>query len=91
MDCSCPYAIDGHNCKHITAALYTYQEHIEYKPSINDHIANNSPILDEIIEKASDKQVCNFLFNVLKDDDKLLSRFKILVDKSQIDINQYKR
>ena len=31
MYCSSPYAMDEHNCKHITAVLYTYQEHIEYK------------------------------------------------------------
>ena len=88
MYCSCPYAADGHNCKHMAAVLYTYQEHIEYESSINNHISNNSSTLDEIIKKASDKQVRDFLFNVLKDDDKLLSRFKILVDKSQIDIKQ---
>ena len=91
MYCSCPYAADGHNCKHMAAVLYTYQEHIEYESSINNHISNNSSTLDEIIKKASDKQVRDFLFNVLKDDDKLLSRFKILVDKSQIDIKQYKK
>ena len=86
MYCSCPYAADGHNCKHMAAVLYTYQEHIEYESSINNHISNNSSTLDEIIKKASDKQVRDFLFNVLKDDDKLLSRFKILVDLSLIHI-----
>ena len=26
MDCTCPYACDGYNCKHMVAALYKFDE-----------------------------------------------------------------
>lgn len=26
MDCTCPYACDGHTCKHMAAALYKFDE-----------------------------------------------------------------
>ena len=28
LSCTCPYALDGHNCKHMAAVLYEYEEHI---------------------------------------------------------------
>ena len=35
MYCSCPYALDGRNCKHMAAVLYEWSEEAEEEESAN--------------------------------------------------------
>lgn len=94
MTCSCPYASDGNNCKHMAAVLYKWQD--EYKeniPSVTERSAIKNEHLEKLINKASDKQIKHFLYSLLSNDEKLFLKFKTLVEPniSSSDLKRYKR
>lgn len=67
MKCSCPYAEDGHNCKHMAAVLYKFIEEIDnnfYELENNDGNINKDKKLEiEKIVLATDKKKIYF-FNI---------------------------
>ena len=66
MSCDCPYAQDGHNCKHMAAALYEWQLSATY------------PVIDNsrLVKEASEEDVRSFLIQVLDDNPDIVESFK---------------
>ena len=66
MSCDCPYAQDGHNCKHMAAVLYEWQ------------LRETHPEIDslQLVEDASEEDVRSFLIQVLDDHPNLVESFK---------------
>lgn len=61
MYCTCHYAEDGNNCKHMAAALYKYE-----------NFDNESESIDDIVNSAEEGGVRAFLTDVLKNNNRLL-------------------
>ncbi len=66
MSCDCPYALDGHNCKHMAAVLYEWQLRVTH-PEIDS---------SQLVEDASEEDVRSFLIQVLDDNPNLVESFK---------------
>lgn len=66
MSCDCPYALDGHNCKHMAAVLYEWQLRVTH-PEIDSL---------QLVEDASEEDVRSFLIQVLDDNPNLVETFK---------------
>lgn len=66
MSCDCPYALDGHNCKHMAAVLYEWQLRVTH-PEIDSL---------QLFEDASEEDVRSFLIQVLDDNPNLVETFK---------------
>ena len=66
MSCDCPYALDGHNCKHMAAVLYEWQ------------LSATHPVIDnsKLVKEASEEDVRSFLIQVLNDQPSLVETFK---------------
>ena len=66
MSCDCPYAEDGHNCKHMAAVLYEWQ------------LSATHPVIDnsKLVKEASEEDVRSFLIQVLNDQPSLVETFK---------------
>lgn len=66
MSCDCPYALDGHNCKHMAAVLYEWQLSATY------------PVIDnsKLVKEASEEDVRSFLIQVLDDNPDIVESFK---------------
>lgn len=66
MSCDCPYAQDGHNCKHMAAVLYEW------------HLSATYPVIDnsKLVKEASEEDVRSFLIQVLDDNPDLVETFK---------------
>lgn len=80
-DCDCPYAMDGKYCKHMAAVLY-----FDEKPQQED-----DPSVDELVSKASEKDVRDFLTKILKGDTRLRTLFKSLVEPDNGDLKSYQQ
>ena len=66
MSCDCPYAQDGHNCKHMAAVLY------EWKLSATYPVIDNS----KLVKEASEEDVRSFLIQVLDANPDIVESFK---------------
>lgn len=90
MYCTCPYAQDGNACKHMAAVLYQRDAENELK-EVKDKQGTDTAA--DIIDRAEDRDVRDFLLKVLERDEQLLLRFKAVVDKkvAGTDISLYKR
>ena len=66
MSCDCPYAQDGHNCKHMAAVLYEWQLSATY------------PVIDnsKLVKEASEEDVRSFLIQGLYDNPDIVESFK---------------
>ena len=66
MSCDCPYAEDGHNCKHMAAVLYEWQ------------LSATHPVIDnsKLVKEASEEDVRSFLIQVLNDNPDIVESFK---------------
>lgn len=102
MDCTCPYAQDGNNCKHMVAVLLEWENNYdeenpqEYKniEEFGTELTSKSKEeVKELLNQASEQQIHDFLFDVLSSDNKLYTRFKTLIKQelSVSDIQSYKR
>ena len=90
MYCSCPYALDGRNCKHMAAVLYDWSENEAeekkeeenaintdlFQPAytVNSHKKKLTAV-EELVRGANEEDVRSFLAAVLAEDEKLLLRF----------------
>ncbi|MDE7323723.1 MAG: SWIM zinc finger family protein [Lachnospiraceae bacterium] len=106
MYCSCPYALDGRNCKHMAAVLYEWSEDAEeeetangvnvdlFKPAytINAYKKKVSAV-EELVSGATEDEVRSFMVAVLAEDEKLLLRFHNMINKqvTREDVNNYIR
>lgn len=66
MSCDCPYAQDGHNCKHMAAVLYEWQLRVTH-PEIDS---------SQLVEDASEEDIRSFLVKLLEDNLNLGESFK---------------
>ena len=66
MSCDCPYAQDGHNCKHMAAVLYEWQLRVTH-PEIDS---------SQLVEDASEEDVRSFLVKMLENNPNLVESFK---------------
>ena len=96
MYCSCPYALDGRNCKHMAAVLYDWSENEEeekkeeenaintdlFQPAytVNSHKKKLTAV-EELVRCANEEDVRSFLAAVLAEDEKLLLRFHNIINK----------
>ena len=96
MYCSCPYALDGRNCKHMAAVLYEWSENEEeekkeeenaintdlFQPAytVNSHKKKLTAV-EELVRCANEEDVRSFLAAVLAEDEKLLLRFHNTINK----------
>ena len=82
MYCSCPYADDGNNCKHMAAVLYAYEKNNSREAAFD---------IEKSINAADDAFVRRFLINALRNDKKLCARFqRALSEPDDFDLNYYK-
>lgn len=106
MYCSCPYADDGNNCKHMAAVLYEWSSDVQDETAPE---AENTELFGtaytqegykkkrEAVEKllsAADKDLlAAFLTDILMDNEKLLVRFNNIVngEATKEDVKRYKK
>lgn len=96
MYCSCPYASDGRNCKHMAAVLYEWSENDidedeEMKTAVNTDLfapaytinayKKKLVAVEKLVAGAEENEVRSFLVSVLAGDEKLLLRFHNMVNK----------
>lgn len=96
MYCSCPYALDGRNCKHMAAVLYEWSENEveekrEEENAINTDLFQSAyttnaykkklTAVEELVSGANEEDVRSFLVAVLAEDEKLLLRFHNTINK----------
>lgn len=106
MYCSCPYALDGRNCKHMAAVLYEWSEDDEEEESANvvredffhpaytiNAYKKKVAAVEELVSGAEEEAVRSFLVAVLAEDEKLLLRFHNTINKqvTKEDIKNYIR
>ena len=105
MYCSCPYALDGRNCKHMAAVLYEWsenymdeEEEMERTDLLKSEFTINSyekkrTVVEELVVGAKEEDVRSFLMSILTEDEKLLLRFHNMVNKQVTleDVNNYIR
>ncbi len=104
MECSCPYALEGNNCKHMAAVLYEWSENEVQEEESEENTTNKDLFLyvetmdsyrkkvaavSDLVKSASEEDIRSFLTDVLADDEKLLLRFYNTVNK-QITKNDVK-
>jgi len=91
MNCSCPYAEDGNNCKHMAAVLISFEcdepDFDEQRTETNDE---DSAVV--VVSEASEDIVRGFLAQVLKEEENLFARFKRFAgtEISETDMKKYK-
>ena len=106
MYCSCPYASDGKNCKHMAAVLYTWDESTDsigvksdaddilFEPAytVNRRNAKHTAA-EKLVAQADDNAVRSFLADILADNEKLCMKFYNIVNKQHktIDVQNYFR
>lgn len=85
MDCDCPYAENGNNCKHMAAVLYELEDiGSAEKPAVTENIT-------DIVNAADEAAVRAFLAEILENDEKLKQRFVLKVSKQKSSLNHYKK
>ena len=102
MECDCPYAFDGSYCKHMAAVLFCAEDegedHINREKTVEGTIMGDKTKpeakidIDDLVREADETLVRNFLIYILKDNEKLLNRFKSATCReiSQADMKRYK-
>ena len=96
MYCSCPYAADGRNCKHMAAVLYEWSENYmdenkAMETAVNTELfgpaytvnayRKKQEAVEKLVSDAKEEEVRSFLASVLVENEKLLLRFYNTVNK----------
>lgn len=96
MYCSCPYALDGRNCKHMAAVLYEWSENEAEEKKEEENAINTDLFqpaytvnsykkklnaVEGLVRGANEEDVRSFLAAVLAEDEKLLLRFHNTINK----------
>src|SRR5699024_1673590 len=87
INCTCPHAASGNNCKHMAAVLFYLENHGDQ--DTKGHLAEN---IEKLVEDADPTLVKEFLITLLKSDERLIFRFKSILpgEISPIDTRAYK-
>lgn len=94
MYCSCPYASDGTNCKHMAAVLYEWEENVRYsntakntedilfKPAYTSQSRKvKRAEIEKLIAGAKTDDIRSFLAEILTENEKLCLHFYNTVNK----------
>lgn len=82
MYCSCPYATDDNNCKHMAAVLFELEN-----PSNSTKESNVD--LDKLVSNLSKKEMKGLLIEIFNQDENLLNKFLLSITKD-FNFNYYK-
>jgi len=87
MECTCPYAEDGHNCKHMAALLFAVENgEFEDEPEEDGH-----ETMEEILSSMSEEQVRDELAAIMKEDGRYRERIMERYRKTPADQNDIRR
>lgn len=75
MSCTCPFASDGKNCKHMAATLYVVEDLLEDKEE-TEPSGQVWMTVNQLVESASSEQIRSFLTVLLSRDGELRSIFQ---------------
>lgn len=75
MSCTCPFASDGKNCKHMAATLYVVEDLLEEEEE-NEPSWQVRMNVNQMVESASSEQVRSFLTEILSRDRELCLIFQ---------------
>ena len=89
MDCSCPYACEWGNCKHMAAVLYMWEHDGKAKTSGDD--VKETYDIHKVLDKADEKTVKSFLAELFKKDKQLFMRFVKELPKEMAGNRDYKK
>lgn len=89
MYCTCPYADDGNNCKHMAAVLYEIEEQEEAGNLAEGAGPDQTEeALEEIIEKIPEEELRSFVKQLAGQDDgirnTLMTRYAVRIDEKQM-------
>ena len=89
MYCTCPYADDGNNCKHMAAVLYEIEEQEEAGSLTEGSGSDQSKEeLKEIIEKIPEMELRSFVKQLAGQDNEirntLMTRYAVRIDEKQM-------
>lgn len=89
MYCSCPYAADDNNCKHMAAVLFEW----EFSKTDSNEMPTAETDISEVVKNAERELVDNFLIKYLSENDELLAEFRMMITQtvSKEDIIIFKR
>lgn len=80
--CSCPYAEDGKNCKHMAAVLYEWSSRkADKKIEKEVKLDKNRENILKLIEQVDRDKILSFLADILIENEKLFLRFNTIVHK----------
>ena len=89
MHCSCPYAEDGNNCKHMAAVLYEIEEQEEAGALPGKaYLDQQKEEWEEIIENIPEEELRSFIKKLAGQDgkirDRLITRYTAKIDEKQM-------
>ena len=74
MQCDCPYAMDGKNCKHMAAVLYEIEEEQEKKQKSAAQDTLPSEDITNIIQRIPEESLRAFLLELCSEDERIKNR-----------------
>ena len=88
MECDCPYAMGGNNCKHMAAVLYELEEQQDKTKMCVNRENRSSEHVAEVIERIPEKDLRNFLLELCNEDERIKNRvllkYSASVDEYQL-------
>lgn len=89
MYCSCPYAEDGNNCKHMAAVLYEIEEQSDAGILTEENFPDcQKEELEEIIENVPEKELRSLIKGIAAQNseirDLLMTRYAAKIDEKQM-------
>ncbi|MCL1816480.1 MAG: SWIM zinc finger family protein, partial [Clostridiales bacterium] len=96
MSCSCPYAEDGNNCKHMAAVLFEYEKFADSpKSNEGDKVSNTNVSADktaalrEVVAGMGTETLRKELLTILENDKDLCVGFMLRYNKSDDSMREY--
>jgi len=89
MDCSCPYAYDWGNCKHMAAVLYKWENDGKAETFSNNAVETYD--IHTVLDKADEKTVKSFLAELFKENKQLFMKFVKELPKETAVSRDYKK
>ena len=87
MYCSCPYAEDGNNCKHMAAVLYMIEEE-EGILTEKNRLDQQEEDMEKLIESIPEGELRSFLKKLARQDDgirsMIMTRYAVKIDEKQM-------
>lgn len=90
MYCSCPYAENGNNCKHMAAVLFEIEEQNEEEILAEGTCPDDQEKeVEEIIERISEEELRSFVKEIAAQDSEirniLMTRYAVKIDEKQME------